>query len=419
MRSGKIIRITKDQSLVQQLIDAGQITEEEAETHSYRNVILQALGAHGNVNVEVNALKLCQGDMLVLCSDGLSGKVRADEIARIVQATSDLPSTCRSLIALANERGGEDNITVVIAQFSGSGLLTQSDDTIEPEILARLPETPSELDWDLTSDTEPLGEPLKTEPLKEPASPGSTEPLPPPPTSVLTSASRPRPQTSVNSPRTSETGRRSEPITSVFAPEDFDQDQRVKASFSSQPSLAAVDESIGGGADSSSPLRDETTAPESRRRRSNGSLSGPTIMIALIAVIGLLGAGAWYVYQQRQERAREARAAAEAKLRRETERNDRRQELLDSVQRLLVNVNQKLLATETTVKKERLDKLTDRLREVEQKFESIKTRPADQLAEIEDDCRRIEEKIGELEKDLDDLRTSLAPPLSELLPASC
>ena len=90
LRQGKIIRITKDQSLVQQLIDAGQITEEEAETHSYRNVILQALGAHGNVNVEVNSLKLLQGDALVLCSDGLSGKVRADEIVRMIDAASEL-----------------------------------------------------------------------------------------------------------------------------------------------------------------------------------------------------------------------------------------------------------------------------------------------------------------------------------------
>ncbi|HEX9004674.1 MAG TPA: protein phosphatase 2C domain-containing protein, partial [Blastocatellia bacterium] len=84
IRQGRIYRVTKDQSLVQQLIDAGQITEEEAETHSYRNVILQALGAHNNVNVEVNAVPLCQLDTLVICSDGLSGKMHADEIARIV-----------------------------------------------------------------------------------------------------------------------------------------------------------------------------------------------------------------------------------------------------------------------------------------------------------------------------------------------
>jgi protein phosphatase len=110
VRQGKIIRITKDQSLVQQLIDAGQITEEEAETHSYRNVILQALGAHGNVNVEVNSFNLCAGDILVLCSDGLSGKVRADEIVRMIDAASNLSQACEHLIALANERGGETTL---------------------------------------------------------------------------------------------------------------------------------------------------------------------------------------------------------------------------------------------------------------------------------------------------------------------
>jgi serine/threonine protein phosphatase PrpC len=83
IRQSQIYRITKDQSLVQQLIDAGQITEEEAETHSYRNVILQALGAHNNVNVEVSYLTLCQLDTLVLCSDGLSGKLYQDEILSI------------------------------------------------------------------------------------------------------------------------------------------------------------------------------------------------------------------------------------------------------------------------------------------------------------------------------------------------
>ncbi|HEV2664420.1 MAG TPA: protein phosphatase 2C domain-containing protein, partial [Blastocatellia bacterium] len=75
IRGNDIVRTTKDQSLVQQLIDAGQITEEEAETHSYRNVILQALGAHNNVNVEVSCLPLCNMDTLVICSDGLSGKI--------------------------------------------------------------------------------------------------------------------------------------------------------------------------------------------------------------------------------------------------------------------------------------------------------------------------------------------------------
>jgi len=135
IRRGRIVRITKDQSLVQSLIDNGQITEEAAETHPYRNVILQALGMTGAVNVKVNSLKFCQLDLLVLCTDGLSGKLHADEIARIVDAAADLKSACQELIALANERGGEDNITVVIAQFSGSGFAQTDDETITLETL--------------------------------------------------------------------------------------------------------------------------------------------------------------------------------------------------------------------------------------------------------------------------------------------
>ena len=94
-------------------------------THSYRNVILQALGAHNNIAVEVNSLSLKQLDTLVLCSDGLSGKIHSEEIATIVNDAPDLKWACQGLIDLANWRGGEDNITVVIAQFSGEGLTSR------------------------------------------------------------------------------------------------------------------------------------------------------------------------------------------------------------------------------------------------------------------------------------------------------
>src|SRR5262245_39100580 len=155
IRGNNIARATKDQSLVQQLIDAGQITEEEAETHSYRNVILQALGAHNNVNVEVSSLPLCQLDPLVICSDGLPGKIHHEETEQVVQETTNFKSACQTLIDLANERGGEDNITVVIAQFSGTGLWESSSDPIDPQILTRLPDTPTEIDWEEGDTSDP------------------------------------------------------------------------------------------------------------------------------------------------------------------------------------------------------------------------------------------------------------------------
>ena len=122
IRRSHIYRITKDQSLAQQLVDAGQITEEEADAHPYRNVILQALGAHHNVSIEESRLTLCNLDILILCSDGLWGKMSGKELLSIVEKTSDLASICGRLVGLANERGGEDNITVIVARFSGSGL---------------------------------------------------------------------------------------------------------------------------------------------------------------------------------------------------------------------------------------------------------------------------------------------------------
>ena len=116
----------KDQSLVQQLVDVGQISEAEAETHMFRNVILQALGAQSDVTPVTGRIRLRRGDTLLLCSDGLSGKLRAEDIQNIVVSNPQLAQACSELIAEANNRGGEDNITVVLARFDG-------DDLEEPE----------------------------------------------------------------------------------------------------------------------------------------------------------------------------------------------------------------------------------------------------------------------------------------------
>jgi protein phosphatase len=120
----ELIRLaTKDQSLVQQLVDVGQISEAEAETHMFRNVILQALGAQSDVIPATGRIHLRRGDIILLCSDGLSGKLRAEDIQNIVVSNaSDLAKACDELIAEANNRGGEDNITVVLARFDGDDL---------------------------------------------------------------------------------------------------------------------------------------------------------------------------------------------------------------------------------------------------------------------------------------------------------
>jgi serine/threonine protein phosphatase PrpC len=122
IRGGQAHQITKDQSLMQRLVEAGELTEEEAAQSERRNIILQALGPDPKVKVDLTHQEVRRGDILVLCSDGLSGQVKKDEIAQIVTATPDLSAACEQLIGLANERGGPDNITVVIARFDGDGL---------------------------------------------------------------------------------------------------------------------------------------------------------------------------------------------------------------------------------------------------------------------------------------------------------
>src|SRR4051812_28508854 len=122
IRGGKAYQITKDQSLMQRLVEAGELTEEEAAQSERRNIILQALGPDPKVKVDLTHQEVRRGDILVLCSDGLSGQVKKDEIAKIVSTAPDLNAACDQLISLANERGGPDNITVVVARFDGDGL---------------------------------------------------------------------------------------------------------------------------------------------------------------------------------------------------------------------------------------------------------------------------------------------------------
>lgn len=121
IRGGRIKQLTKDQSLAQMLFDSGAVNlEQMAEVP--QNVIMQALGTQQEVKVAMSAVQLFRNDCLVLCSDGLSNKVQPDELRTMVQDTEDLTEACKLLIESANERGGEDNITVVIARFDGEAL---------------------------------------------------------------------------------------------------------------------------------------------------------------------------------------------------------------------------------------------------------------------------------------------------------
>jgi serine/threonine protein phosphatase PrpC len=127
-RKGVISQMTKDQSLVAHMVASGSLTPEEAKSHPQRNVILQALGMQSQVDVAISLAELRRGDQIVLCSDGLSGKVDAEEIKEFLERFEP-KAACQGLVRMARERGGEDNITVIVARFNGDGLPEpQSDD---------------------------------------------------------------------------------------------------------------------------------------------------------------------------------------------------------------------------------------------------------------------------------------------------
>jgi len=136
IRNGKIYQITKDQSLVQQLIDAQQISPEEAETHTLKNVILQALGAQNEIYPVSARLTPNQNDVLLICSDGLSNKVSAASMQKIVVENIDtLEQACAALVTEANENGGEDNITVILAKLKGDNLQEPSGEDVQLELI--------------------------------------------------------------------------------------------------------------------------------------------------------------------------------------------------------------------------------------------------------------------------------------------
>ncbi|MBX7219253.1 MAG: protein phosphatase 2C domain-containing protein [Blastocatellia bacterium] len=115
IRRQQIKQVTEDQSWANAIKKSGI-----DHSHVPSNVILQALGTQPSLNAEVTSIFLCRGDYLLLCSDGLSNKIQDQEMQTAVVGAADLDGACRALIELANQRGGEDNITVVLARFDGN-----------------------------------------------------------------------------------------------------------------------------------------------------------------------------------------------------------------------------------------------------------------------------------------------------------
>jgi serine/threonine protein phosphatase PrpC len=123
IRKGKIIQLTRDHSLVESLKTSGIITEEESRTHPDRNIITRALGTSMNIIVDScneitgkDSILLNKDDRLVFCTDGLTNEINENEILDIIQQLPDVAMACQKLVDSANNRGGNDNITVVVVQ---------------------------------------------------------------------------------------------------------------------------------------------------------------------------------------------------------------------------------------------------------------------------------------------------------------
>lgn len=139
LRRGELTRLTHDHSLVGELIARGKLTEEQAETHPQRSVITRALGIDPEVQVDTETYPAMEGDVFLLCSDGLTSMVHEPAVMDILTSARDLSDAGRKLISAANDAGGRDNITVVLFRLEsvepgpGSGRVASEQPTLVGE----------------------------------------------------------------------------------------------------------------------------------------------------------------------------------------------------------------------------------------------------------------------------------------------
>lgn len=139
LRNGRFVQLTRDQSLAELMVEIGTLRRDQIQNFVHRNVVLQAVGIQPEVDVALNRVRLRNGDRLLLCSDGLSGKLDDEEIRYVLEASPDLRTASERLIDAAISRGGEDNITVVLADASGEALANATSDRISVEEVRSAP----------------------------------------------------------------------------------------------------------------------------------------------------------------------------------------------------------------------------------------------------------------------------------------
>jgi len=126
LRAGKFMRITHDHSLLQEQIDAGLITEEQAAFSSNKNLVTRAVGVEDSVMLESHLHELLPGDLVLLCSDGLSDMLDDEHIGQVIQSSEDIEAIAHALISAANEAGGKDNIAVILARVQSATAVARS-----------------------------------------------------------------------------------------------------------------------------------------------------------------------------------------------------------------------------------------------------------------------------------------------------
>jgi protein phosphatase len=122
LRGGRLTQLTRDQTLATLLVERGQLLPEEVPSFAFGHVILQAVGTSPHVEVDLVELRAARGDVLLVCSDGLSGPVPDEAIRDVLEAAASPEEAAETLIARANEAGGPDNVTCIVARLGGEGL---------------------------------------------------------------------------------------------------------------------------------------------------------------------------------------------------------------------------------------------------------------------------------------------------------
>src|SRR5215472_6460663 len=129
-RDGQLSRLTDDHSWVHEQVAAGILTEDEAKSHPLKNVVTRALGGGPSVSPDLQELSFQAGDVFLFCSDGLTTMLSDEEIRDALAAQADPRKACERLVGMANEKGGVDNITVVVARIKAEGEATSEEKTV-------------------------------------------------------------------------------------------------------------------------------------------------------------------------------------------------------------------------------------------------------------------------------------------------